>query len=201
MAAFRVFFCAKSDAGAKITLVQGLDGPRHFVPIVKGGGVAYWKPLEWVVDWSRSAVASYRQDRKARFQNAKYYFARGIAVPMVTSSRVSATVMEGCIFDQSIVGVFPRDASVFNYLLAFFNSPTCTTLVRTLNPSANNSANYLKKIPVLYPPRATLDRIGATVEVIICKRREGVPDFQQKSKSKTRFGTSMVVRKRITNVS
>jgi hypothetical protein len=29
MAAFRVFFCAKSDERAKITLVQGLDIPAN----------------------------------------------------------------------------------------------------------------------------------------------------------------------------
>ena len=164
------------ELGQEADVLSGLVGPRHFVPIVKGGGVQYWKPIGWVVDWSRLAVTSYKEERKARFQNSKYYFMRGIAVPMVTSTRVSATIMDGSVFDQSIVGVFPHDRSVFHYLLAFFNSPTCTILLRTLNPSANNSSNYMKKLPILFPRHESLAKIGTLVEQAIAKRREGFPE-------------------------
>ena len=118
---------------------------------------------------SRSHIQA---EHKARFQNSRFYFKRGIAVPMVSSTRVSASVMEDAVFDQSIVGVFPHESSLFHYLLGFFNSPTCTTLLRTLNPSANNSANYLKKLPILLPCDGRRLTIGSMVEKAITSRRQ-----------------------------
>lgn len=152
--------------------LDGLSGPRCFVPIMKGGGVSYLKPDTWFVDWSTTAVAHYRADQKARFQNADYYFRSGIGVPMVSSRRISGALIAERIFDQSIVGVFPDDPRLLYYLLAFFNSPTCNRLIRTINPTANNSANYIKKIPLLIPPDVTFieRQVGQLIEGI---RRQG----------------------------
>jgi len=86
---------------------------------------------------------------------------------MVSSSQVTASLMEKKLFDQSIVGVFPTDEKWIYYLLAFFNSPTCTKLLRTINPSANNSANYVKKIPFLAPSDEILSVIDRKVKEII----------------------------------
>jgi adenine-specific DNA-methyltransferase len=143
--------------------LNGLRGQEHFVPVVKGGGVRFMKPDLWFLDWSANAVANYRTSRKARFQNSSFYFRRGIAVPMVSSSSVTASLMENRIFDQSIVGVFPRDDRYILYLLGFFNSALCTTLLRTINPSANNSANYVKKLPFVAP---TVDQLAHVNRVV-----------------------------------
>ena len=68
-------------------------------------------------------------------------------------------MIENKLFDQSIVGIFPKDESLTYYLLAFFNSPTCNKLIRTINPSANNPANYIKKIPFIIPEKTVLELI------------------------------------------
>ena len=53
------------------------------------------------------------------------------------------------------------------YLLAFFNSPTCNKLIRTINPSANNPANYIKKIPFIAPTQGQKKIIDSTVQSIL----------------------------------
>lgn len=135
----------------KPNILEGISSEKHFLPIVKGGNTKYLKPEGWFMNWSTEAVTHYKTDKKARFQNPKYYFKFGIGVPMISASKISASLIENKLFDQSIVGIFPKDASWTYYLLGFFNSPTCNTLIRTINPSANNPANYIKKIPFIPP--------------------------------------------------
>ena len=58
--------------------------------------------------------------------------------------------------------------------MAFFNSPTCNKLIRTINPSANNPANYIKKIPVIIPEKSVLDLItNKTKEIVDSIKQSG----------------------------
>jgi phospholipid N-methyltransferase len=148
-------------------ILDGLDGEKHFLPIVKGGNTKYLKPEGWFMNWSKEAVLHYKKDKKARFQNPQYYFRFGIGVPMISSSSITASLIENKLFDQSIVGVFPKDESLTYYLLAFFNSPTCNKLIRTINPSANNPANYIKKIPFIAPTDEQKKLINSVVQSIL----------------------------------
>ncbi len=159
----------------KKNLLDGIAACECFVPIVKGGAVKYIKSDNWYIDWSLDAVKSYKTDKKARFQNSSHYFKKGIGVPMVSSSQITGVLMEYRLFDQSIVGIFPRDEKWLYYLLAFFNSSTCNRLIRTINPSANNSANYIKKIPFITPDDDILIIINDKVMKIIS-------DIRKKSK-------------------
>ena len=147
--------------------LDGCRGDRHFIPIVKGGSTRFHKPDSWYMDWSCEAVETYRRDKRARFQNASYYFREGLAVPMVSSTVVTACLLKNRLFDQSIVGVFPHDEQLLMFLLAFFNSSLATTLVRAINPSANNSANYLKKVPIVLPTINERIEIDSAVSALI----------------------------------
>ena len=148
-------------------LRDGVEGVTCYIPLVKGGAQPYIKLDEWFMLWSKTAVQHFQQDKKARFQNAAYYFREGVGVPMVSSSRITAALLEQRLFDQSIVGIFPHAEKWLYYLLAFFNSPTCNTLIRTINPSANNSARYIRKIPFISPDNSQLRRINQLVQAII----------------------------------
>lgn len=156
-------------------ILAGLDGPRQFVPIMKGGGIKYHKPNLWYMDWSTEAVKGYRTNKKARFQNPRFYFQQGIGVPMVSSKQITAALIDHRLFDQSIVGVFPKHLHLLAYLLAFFNTPTCNQLIRAINPSANNSANYIKKIPFIPPSTEELNRVTSLVGNILTEVRQGRP--------------------------
>ncbi|MBE7510470.1 MAG: Eco57I restriction-modification methylase domain-containing protein [Bacteroidia bacterium] len=148
-------------------ILNGIESKQHFLPIVKGGNTKYLKPESWFMNWSKEAVQHYKADKKARFQNPKYYFKFGIGVPMISSSSITASLIENKLFDQSIVGIFPKDENLTYYLLAFFNSPTCNKLIRTINPSANNPANYIKKIPFILPEKSALELITAKTKSIV----------------------------------
>jgi predicted RNA methylase len=145
---------------------EGIKDNKIYIPIVKGGNTKYFKPNNWFMSWSADLVKFYKTDKKARFQNPTYYFKQGIAIPMVSSSSITASLIENRLFDQSIVGVFPKDEKWIYYLLAFFNSPTCNKLIRTLNSSTNNSANYIKKIPFITPTSQQLETITKNTQNI-----------------------------------
>lgn len=145
----------------------GLSTEKCFVPIVKGGNKRYYKSNDWFMDWSAEAVNHYKIGKKARFQNSQFYFQQGVGVPMVSSSSITASLIDNRLFDQSIVGVFPKDKNLLYYLLGFFNTPTCNKLIRTINPSANNPANYIKKIPIIVGTQQEIEYINDRVIQII----------------------------------
>jgi hypothetical protein len=151
--------------------LNGIDNKFCWVPIVKGGNKRFYKPSEWFMDWSKNAIHEYRvaNKKKARFQNSQYYFHNGIAVPMVSSSSITASLLNGRLFDQSIVGLFPHKEyiNITYYILGFFNSRVCNKLIRTINASTNNSANYIKKIPLIIPTKKMVNRVSCEVKRLI----------------------------------
>ena len=130
--------------------LSGTQEPMRYVPLIKGNPKnSYFRgEAEWFIDWSASAIKHYTTDTKARFQNSKYYFKTGVALPMIKSSQIKATLFEKAVFDQSIVGVFPKQESDLFYILGLLNSSIFNRLLHLVNPTANNSAKYIRKTPV-----------------------------------------------------
>lgn len=153
------------DCNSEMT--NGITGKKDFVPIVKGGNTKYYKADNWFMKWSKETVDFFKKNKKARYQNPTFYFRKGIAVPMVSSSSITGALIENRLFDQSIVGIFPKNEDLLYYLLSFFNSPTCNQLIRTINPSTNNSSNYIKKIPFIHPNKTTLLVINKNIKTIL----------------------------------
>ena len=147
------------------------------IPNVKEGYVPYIKSTskrryvrqqdEWFVQWDKKTIEFYNKNKKSRFQNSSFYFKTGIGIPMVKSSTIRAFLMKDRVFDQSIVGIFPKDTSKLYYLLALMNSNTINDLVHAINPSANNSANYIKQLPYIEPSEEKLIQINNIVQEII----------------------------------
>jgi tRNA1(Val) A37 N6-methylase TrmN6 len=146
-----------------------IEMPQKYIPIVKGSSsTAYFRTADkWVIEWTASALFHYNSDPKARFQNSNYYFRRGIALPMVKSAKIKATLMDGNVFDQSIVGIFPHNEKYILYILALLNSEMANECIHIINPTANNSANYLKKLPVYIPTESELSKINERVSFIL----------------------------------
>ena len=130
---------------------QALNGltKKKYIPIYKGGKGTIDKKLDRFVAWDQETVRHYKSDSKARFQNASYYFKSGIGAPKVKSKSFNAFRIQNQIFDQSVVGIFPKDKKHFNLILTFLNSETCTKIINTINHTANSSSNYLKKLPFI----------------------------------------------------
>ena len=112
------------------------------------------------INWSKEAIWHYNNDKRARFQNSSYYFRTGIAVPMLKSKKVKAAIINGKVFDQSIVGVFPKDNSNIYFLLALLDSDIVNKIIHNINPTVNNSANYLKRIPIPNYSRNEFNKIS-----------------------------------------
>lgn len=162
-------------------LINGNTNGKNYVPIVKGGNTKYYKPDNWFMRWSEKDVQFYKSNKKARYQNSSFYFRKGIAVPMVSSSSITGALIENRLFDQSIVGIFPENEELIYFLLSFFNSPTCNELIRTINPSTNNSSNYIKKIPAIIPNKDVLKTINLNTQQILLEVKESGkfnPDFE-----------------------
>ena len=83
---------------------------------------------------------------------------------MVASSRLTAAPLDRRLFDQGIVGVFPKDGRLFKFLLGFLNTELATSLLRQINPTANNSANYMKRLRIIIPDSDELLRCDSVVE-------------------------------------
>lgn len=155
--------------------LDGLEGEKCFIPIMRGGGIPFFKPTNFYVDWSKKAISEYRKKgpNPARFQNAQYYFRQGIGVPMVKSSRMSAALIDNRVFDQGIVGIFPQEEKFLFFLLGFLNTDLATRLTMAINPTANNSANYLKRLPIVMPQQNEIERANELVNAILMYRRIG----------------------------
>lgn len=168
---------------SNVEKLNGIESERCFTPIVKGGNIKYIKPNIWFMNWSTKAINEYRQSKKCRFQNSTFYFRDGIGIPMIRSSKLTGALIEGRLFDQSIVGVFPKDESWITYMLAFFNSSICTKLINAINPSTNNSANYIKKIPFIIPIQEIRMKIEELARTIIERLKSGdtqISDLESK---------------------
>jgi len=161
--------------------LEGINNEKHWVPIVKGGNKRFYKPSEWYMNWGKEAIYNYKvlNKKRARFQNSHFYFRQGIAVPMVSSASLTGSLINNRLFDQSIVGIFLSEEykHLIDYLLGFFNSKVCNNLIRTINASTNNSANYIKKIPLLIPQQAVVEKISKEVRKLVALSKfENVPD-------------------------
>ena len=147
-------------------ILNGIRGCKQYIPILKGGGKGFKRQSDWFVKWDRKTVALYKSNKRSRFQNSQYYFKEGIGVPMVRGGKLKAFLLRKRMFDQSIVGVFPKNKQFLLYLLAFLNSETCNTILQSINHTTNNSANYLKRLPVVIS-NDYLDEVNSLVDDIV----------------------------------
>lgn len=149
-------------------ILNGLKTSLNKIEFLKGGGQArYLKHTDWFIDWSETAVNEYKTNKKSRFQNSEFYFKEGIGIPMIKSKNTNAFLIESRLFDQSIIGIFPKNTNYCPYILALLNSPLISKIVNILNPTANNSANYIKKIPFIEPSIIELQTITNNINKIL----------------------------------
>ena len=146
-----------------------------YIPFIKSASETRYvrNHEDWYVRWDSETVSFYKADKKARFQNSDYYFKTGIGIPMVKSRKIKAFLMQNRVFDQSIVGIFPKDKAKLNYILALMNSDIINQIIHIINPTANNSANYIKLIPYIEPSCSALKIINDLVNKIFKLSEEG----------------------------
>ncbi len=154
--------------------LQGIHGVSEgYIPYIKSSSRRRYvrEDDEWFVRWDEETIKEYNKDKRARFQNSSFYFKPGVGIPMVKSSAIRAFIMRDRVFDQSIVGIFPKDEKKLPYILALMNSDAVNDLIHAINPTANNSANYVKRLPYIEPDEEILDliiqKVGKVMDAII----------------------------------
>ena len=164
---YQVIDISKIVDTTSLTGVKGVE--EAYVPYVKSSSVTRYKRTDddWFVRWDSKTVEFYNDDCNARFQNSQFYFKKGIAIPMIKSKEIKATLMENRVFDQSIVGIFPKDEKDIYYILALMNSDVINRLIHIINPTANNSSNYVKQLPYKVPVSKDRKKIEENVAEII----------------------------------
>lgn len=155
----------KTEITEQADLSGTLEEGKRFIPYVKGSSSTRYlrEADDWYVMWDAETIEYYKTNKKSRFQNSQFYFRKGIAIPMVKSSSIRATLIENRVFDQSIVGIFPKNEKYMLYLLAFLNSDVACRMLHIINPTANNSSNYVKQIPFIKPSEKQLAEIEEAV--------------------------------------
>lgn len=152
------------------TSLYGIPGLEEgYVPYIKSAAKRRYvrQSDEWFVRWDKKTIEFYKKNKKSRFQNSSFYFKTGIGIPMVKSSSLRAFLMVDHVFDQSIVGIFPKDSSRLYYLLALMNSDIINDLIHAINPTANNSSNYIKQLPYIEPMSDVIEEITEMVKEVI----------------------------------
>lgn len=145
----------------------GIAGSSQYVPFIRGGHRAMFEQPTNGILWNKDAINFYKNNKKSRFQNSSFYFREGIAIPMVSSSRISASYINNSVFDQGVVGIFPHKLNMLNTLLLYLNSSMASNMMKSIvNGSANNSANYLKKLPIPNFNSETINKASELVEDI-----------------------------------
>ncbi|MCM1175178.1 MAG: N-6 DNA methylase [Blautia sp.] len=160
----------KEDEVIECSSLEGIEEyGKSYVPYVKSAPAKRYlrERDEWFVKWDKEAIAYYNSNKKSRFQNSGFYFRTGIAIPMVKSRTLKATLISNRIFDQSIVGIFPKDEKYLYYILAYMNSDIVCRMIHIINPTANNSSNYIKQLPFSVPDEEELQTVDNLVHKII----------------------------------
>lgn len=163
----QIYSCTSNDGIPNIS--------EGYVPYVKSSPKRRYlrEKDEWFVRWDSDTIKFYHADKKARFQNSSFYFQTGIGIPMVKSKCIRAFLMEKRVFDQSVVGIFPKDSKDLYYILALMNSEVINELIHIINPTVNNSANYVKQIPYHEPSDEMRNKINELVEKVLIFIEEG----------------------------
>lgn len=120
-----------------------------YVPFIRGGHRKIFEETHYAILWDKDSINFYKTNKRSRFQNNSFYFKEGIALPMVSSNRISASYINNAVFDQGVVGIFPKNKNLLAPILLYLNSDLASYLMKSIvNGSANNSANYIKKLPI-----------------------------------------------------
>lgn len=162
----KIFDCSSND---------GIDADEGYVPYIKSASKRRYlrEADEWFVRWDKSTIDFYNTNKRTRFQNSSFYFKTGIGIPMVKSSNVRAFLMQDRVFDQSIVGIFPHNEDDLYYFLALMNSDIMNKLIHIINPTANNSSNYVKQLPYIEPEQENKDEIINLVKELLMSLESG----------------------------
>ena len=156
-----------------------IDDPTNdpfYVPLdkaaasdIEGGLLAmFWRPVDFYVDWSEQAISAMKKMKGARFQNAQYYFKRGISFSTTGIYCPTFRLSHGSVFDQKSSNIF-CDVLDHKVLLGILSS----TLLRYFAKAFINHGvdAQVSELPIVLPDPAQYAAIVAVVDDIIAHQK------------------------------
>jgi len=132
---------------------------KHYVPLDKAGQSdieaqilsQYYRPVEYYVNWSRSAVDQMKTHERGRFQNAIFYFKKGISYSDTGIYSPTFRLSHGGVFDQKGSLIYSEYLSR-EFLLGLLCSKLIKYFVKVfINHSVSSQVDSIKDIPIAIP--------------------------------------------------
>jgi hypothetical protein len=149
---------------------------RYFVPLdkaaladIEGGFLnMFYDSVDFYIDWSSSAVEEMKSLRGARFQNAEYYFRKGISFSSTGLYSPTFRLSHGGVFDQKGSCIF-SDYFEPHFLLGVLSSTLIKYFVKSF---INHGVDaQLDEIPIAIPKDGEQTAILKKVEEIIAQQK------------------------------
>lgn len=129
---------------------------NRWFPCNKGGPYCKWYGnRDYIMDWQNDGykIKNYKDDKGkllSRPQNIPYQFIKHIGYSRITSSKASFRVYdEGFLFTDSSAGLFVNN-DYMSYILGLLNTNFSIDLLNIINPTLNNQAGDIARIPVIF---------------------------------------------------
>jgi hypothetical protein len=136
---------------------------------IEGGLLSmFWRPVDFYVDWSEQAISAMKKLKGARFQNAQYYFKKGITFSTTGIYCPTFRLSHGGVFDQKSSNIF-CDVLDHKVLLGILSS----TLLRYFAKAFINHGvdAQISELPIVLPDQAQCNAIVAVVDDIIAHQK------------------------------
>jgi hypothetical protein len=159
-----------------------IDDPnndKYFVPLDKAGVSdilgkvlsQFYRPVEFYVNWSSSAVREMRENPAAYFRNSSYYFADGISFSDTGIYSPTFRLSHGGVFDQKSSCIF-SDYFSREFLLGVLCSKLTKYFVKVfINHTVSSQVDSIKAIPIALPDDQTRQAIESIVNAIVSKQK------------------------------
>ena len=140
---------------------EQIESKTRWIPYNKGGEFRRWYGNnDYVVNWFNNGEEIKENTRKVypqlgddlgwKISNEQYYYKKGITWSGVTISKCSFRVYDnGFIFDSGANGLFLYDESNRYYVAACLNNAITQYIMEVINPTVNNGAGTIRKIPII----------------------------------------------------
>jgi hypothetical protein len=156
--------------------VNDPSSDAYFVPLDKAGlseienGLLaeFWRPVEFYVNWSRSAVEEMKTLKGARFQNSALYFENGVSFSNTGIYSPFYRLGHGGVFDQKGSNIFCNALSR-ECLLGILSS----TLLKYFAKSFLNHGvdSQIDDLPIVMPNDEQVEAISDVVKQIIAAQK------------------------------
>jgi hypothetical protein len=123
----------------------------------------FYQPIDFYVDWSRSAVTSMKSLSGARFQNAKYYFREGISYSSTGLYSPTFRLSHGGVFDQKSPCIF-SDVIAPKPLLGILASTLSKYFAKAFINHGVDS--QVEELPVVLPTPQEIASLEAIIDRI-----------------------------------